>query len=60
MWCDMPDYLQVVRKGIQGEPREMRFGQCLWSGHGDNFRIGLRLIDKKTRKIWLPQLQRIT
>jgi hypothetical protein len=43
----MPDYLQVVRKGIQDEPRTMRFGPCLWSPHGDNFRIGLRLIDKK-------------
>jgi len=44
---DMPEYFSVVRKGIQDEPREMRFGPCLWSPHGDRFRIGLRLIDKK-------------
>jgi hypothetical protein len=44
---DMAECLQVVRKGIQDEPREMRFGPCLWSQSGENFRIGLRLIDKK-------------
>jgi hypothetical protein len=43
----MPKYFPVVRKGIDDEPREMRFGQLLWSQSGDKYRVELYLVEKK-------------
>jgi hypothetical protein len=43
----MPKYFPVVRKGIDDEPREMRFGQTLWSQSGDKYRVELYLVEKK-------------
>jgi hypothetical protein len=44
----MPMYFQVVRKGINGAPREMRFGQILWSKkeNDEKYRIRFVLVDK--------------
>ncbi len=44
----LPMYFQVVRKGINDEAREMRFGQMLWSKkeNDDKYRVGLLLVDK--------------
>jgi hypothetical protein len=43
----MPRYFSVVRKGIDDQPREMRFGQLLWSLSGDKYRVELYLVEKK-------------
>ena len=44
----LPLYFQVVRKGINDKPREMRLGQILWSqkNDGGNFRMELILVDR--------------
>jgi hypothetical protein len=44
----LPAYFQVVRKGINEKPREMRFGQILWSqrDEGGSYRMKLILVDK--------------
>jgi len=44
----LPIYFRVVRKGINDKPREMRFGQILWSqkDEGGNYRMQLILVDK--------------
>jgi len=35
----------AVREGIQATPRQMRFGQCLWSEDGDEVKHSLLLIE---------------
>jgi hypothetical protein len=44
----LPIYFQVIRKGINDAPREMRFGQVLWSKGetDDKYRVSLILVDK--------------
>lgn len=44
----LPMYFQIVRKGINDAPREMRFGQTLWSKkeNDDKCRMRLVLVDK--------------
>jgi hypothetical protein len=44
---ELPTYFSVVRKGIDDEPREMRFGQCLWSESDDKYKIQLYLVEKR-------------
>ncbi len=39
-------FFPVVREGIQGEPREMRFGRCLWSTHDDYTKHEIVLVGK--------------
>lgn len=39
-------YFEVIRQGIDSQPREMRFGQTIWSRHNDRIKHGLLLIDK--------------
>jgi hypothetical protein len=40
------DYFSVIRRGINDEPRAMRFGRCLWSQQGDEIKYELILVDK--------------
>ena len=43
----LPNYFQVVRKGIKDEPREMRFGHLIWSRQeGEDFKMQLILVDR--------------
>ncbi len=42
----MPTFFSVVRKGIDDQPREMRFGQLLWSQSGDKYRVQLYMVEK--------------
>jgi hypothetical protein len=44
----LPTYFRVVRKGVQDDAREMRFGQILWSKkeNEDKLRLRLTLVDK--------------
>ena len=39
-------YFPVVRKGINDDPREMRFGQMLWSKKDGKYRMNLILVDR--------------
>jgi hypothetical protein len=44
---ELPDYFPVIRKGINETPREMRFGQVLWSkSDAGNYRMEVYLVDK--------------
>lgn len=46
-FLELPLYFQVVRKDLAEQPREMRFGRCLWSRANNTYRVGLLLLDKK-------------
>jgi hypothetical protein len=39
-------YFDVVRKGVQDTPRQMRFGRCRWSEHGDETKYDLILVER--------------
>jgi hypothetical protein len=39
-------YLNVVRVGLDEEPRQMRFGQPLWSQHDDHEKHEVILVDR--------------
>ena len=41
----LPKYFEVIRKGINENPRSMRFGQLLWAKKGEKSRIQLFLVD---------------
>jgi hypothetical protein len=42
----LPKYFEVIRKGINENPRSMRFGQLLWAKKREKSRIQLFLVDK--------------
>jgi hypothetical protein len=57
-------YFQVVRKGVNDTPREMRFGQMVWSKKDDRYRMNLLLVDKAydepaSRGFFQPQFSNI-
>jgi hypothetical protein len=58
-------YFTVLRLGINSEGREMRFGRCLWSQHGDLVKHEIYLLDRavdedhKSGKILQPELNHI-
>lgn len=39
-------YFPVLRKGLQGTPRTMRFGICTWSAHDGEFKDNLILVEQ--------------
>jgi hypothetical protein len=39
-------YFDVVRVGLQENPRTMRFGRCFWSEQGDETKYALTLVEK--------------
>jgi hypothetical protein len=43
----LPKYFSVVRRGIEDEPREMRFGRYLWSKSEDKYKVQLYLVEKR-------------
>lgn len=51
--------LQVLRKGIQDEPREMRLGVGAWSDSEDGVKYRLVLVDRKLDRPVSPELARI-
>jgi hypothetical protein len=61
------DYFQVVRHGINNNPREMRFSNTiLWSKHGNKFKYEIILMDKSyderdrpLARLFQPQMSRM-
>jgi hypothetical protein len=49
-------YFTVVRRGIEGAGREMRFGQCTWSSDGPEIKHHLLLVERvyDDRSMGLP------
>lgn len=41
-------YFSVIRRGIQDEPREMRFGSVYWSEHVEKFKYDFVLVERTT------------
>lgn len=41
------DYYPVIREGVTDETREMRFGQVLWSEHGERRKYDITLVDRR-------------
>lgn len=39
-------FFPVIRHGIEERPREMRFGQCIWSEDGEHIKHRLVLVEK--------------
>ncbi len=60
-------YFQVVRYGINDEPREMRFSNTiLWSKHGNRFKYEIILVDRSyderdrpLARLFQPQMSRM-
>lgn len=45
LWREPGTYFDVVRHGIDKEPRSMRFGLCLWSEHENGPKVRATLVD---------------
>ena len=59
-------YFPVIRKGIQDEPRSMRFGVNLWSEDGEKRKVQITLVEeiydkeKKERSILQPEFGNVS
>jgi len=61
------EYFQVLRRGINDEPREMRFSNTiLWSRHGNRFKYEIILVDRSYDerdrplvRLFQPQMSRM-
>lgn len=40
------EFRPVIREGVQGQPRSMRFGRCAWSRHSDMTKYRLALVEE--------------